>query len=77
MQRRHAESAALWLVGLALAYVLSIGPVARMCDKGLLPLGPCTVLYSPLKPLIAVPVIGQALTSYVDWWVGPRGFKKA
>jgi hypothetical protein len=60
------------VVLLPLLYVLSVGPVARLADNGLIDQKWNTVLgviYWPLDWTAEnVPVVGPAIIGYVEWW---------
>lgn len=79
MNRSKSRPVWTWIVALTLlapvAYVLSLGPVARWMNSGDAPetvedlLG---VIYAPLHSIMEVPVVGEALLSYVVLWVEPE-----
>ena len=64
------------LVLLPLLYVLSVGPVARLADNGLIDQKWQTVfgvIYWPLDWTAEnVPVVGPAIIGYVEWWQPPQ-----
>lgn len=64
------------LVLLPVLYVLSVGPVARLADNGLIDQKWNTVLGTIYWPLDwtanNVPVVGPAIITYVEWWQPPQ-----
>jgi len=44
---------ALWVFGLLFAYVLSVGPVAKLIDKGVIKEASVAPLYAPITWIIA------------------------
>ena len=67
MQRRQVETGIYWVLGLLVVYVLSAGPVIDLAFKGVVPMTIIHV-YEPLRFVIHMPVLGDALTSYLGWW---------
>ena len=55
-------------------YVLSIGPVGGLAERGMISPDGCEVIeivYAPLESLTHVPVVRTMLMNYIDWWM-PR-----
>ena len=67
MQRSRSEIVVSWVLGLLVVYVLSVGPMFRLCDKGVLS-GRVMWIYLPLFEAAHLPGVGGMLFEYIGWW---------
>ena len=56
------------VVGLALIYALSVGPVAVLKHQGFISKATYNAFYSPLEKVAEMPVAGPILKAYYRWW---------
>ena len=60
-----------WFILTPVLYVLSLGPVAWLCEKNYLP-DAVGYIYAPVW-LLPEP-IASVILSYMEWWIGPVRF---
>ena len=74
MEKSPVATVSAWLLGLLVLYVLSIGPVIGLAERGMISPDGCEVIkvvYTPLEDLTDVPGVSTILLDYIYWWV-PR-----
>jgi hypothetical protein len=62
-----------WLVSIPLLYVLSVGPIAVLVHRKLVPVSAVEPAYTPLFWLFEKTHTGEAMTAYMEAWMKLTG----
>jgi len=61
-----------WLLALVVGYVLSIGPVFNLAERGRVSPEAFEATYKPFELVAGVPSVRDLLNYYLDWWEPTR-----
>ena len=70
-----AQSVTFWVLGILVAYILSVGPVVGMASRRMIPeaaIPSLIALYEPLDLATREPAIRKLINGYINLWM-PRG----
>ncbi len=68
MPKSNASTLLVAVLAVILAYPLSMGPVMRLAERGVIPVEAFDTIYDPLRFFVGVPGFVPAINSYLCFW---------
>ena len=68
MPKPSPSTVAAYTAGAIIAYLLSVGPVGRLADRGIISPETFDKIYASLDPLLNIPGFGKAISWYAMLW---------
>jgi hypothetical protein len=69
---RMWKKAAIYVLASVILYLLSLGPIIALCDRGIIPEPVVTTMLTPIFPLAHVPILRDAIRIYLKLWMTPE-----